>query len=169
MDIVLKKTSDLSLDEIEQICYVFKNVFPGHNKSVNEFNNEFTNTEYGYSYHILLLSEGVIVGAQSYIPFKYFVSGKKTLFALSVDTMILEDYRNFDNIFDLWSIGRKAIKKEGVSFLFGFPNDNSYLLSTKGFGDKDVGDLVTYVLPYKVGSYFTKLKCFKKSLLREGY
>jgi len=159
MDIVLKKTSELSLVEIEQICHVFRDVFLGHDKSVTQFKNEFSNTELGFSYHILLLHEGVIVGAQSYIPFTYLVGGEKFIFALSVDTMIAEEFRNFDCIFDMWSIGREALKKEGVAFLFGFPNENAYPLLIKALGAKEIGNLVTYVLPYKVGAYFPKLKC----------
>jgi len=158
MDIVLKKTTELSNSEIEQICSVFRDVFPEHDKTVTQFKNEFTNTEYSFSYHILLVEKGIVVGAQTFIPFSYFIHNDKFLFALSVDTMIKADYRNFDNIYDLWSTGRKAIKNEGVVFLFGFPNENAYPVLIKGIGDRDIGELQTYVLPYQIGTYFPKLK-----------
>lgn len=160
MEILFKRTTELVNSEIEQLCSIFNKIFPNHNKTKAQFINEFSNTEFGFSYHIILANDGIIVGAQSYIPFTYYVHNKKYLFVLSVDTMILEQYRNFDNIFDLWSIGRNAMKKEGATFLFGFPNENSYLLSIKGFGDKDIGDLEIYVLPYKIGSYFPNFRFF---------
>lgn len=160
MEIIYKKTNELSIEEITQICNVFTNVFEGHSKSITEFNNEFCNTSLGYSFHGLIIDDNKVVGAQSYIPFLYRVKNLTRLFALSVDTMIIQNYRNFDNIYDLWSLGRDYLKKEGVSFLFGFPNDNSYLLSVKGFGDKNIGDLTTYILPYKISAVKKELSYF---------
>lgn len=152
MKTIFKKTSDLSFIEIAQICNIFSIVFLGRKKSVKEFNDEFCNSALGFSYHALLLDEDHIVGAQSYIPFYYYFDDEKLLFALSVDTMILQQYRNFDNFYNLWSSGRKYIKNEGVVFYFGFPNENSFQLSLKAFGDKHIGDLTTYILPLKIGS-----------------
>lgn len=158
MNIIYKKTSDLSSIEMNQICNVFEQVF-GRKKTVVEFKDEFLNTDLGYSFHGMVLnSEQKVVGAQSYIPFSYFVDNTKMLFALSVDTMIMPEYRNFDNIYDLWTLGRKYIKDEGIVFLFGFPNDNSYPLSVTGFGDKDIGNLSTYILPLKIGAVNQNLK-----------
>lgn len=158
MNIVYKKTPDLLSSEINQICNVFEHVF-GRKKTVAEFKDEFLNTDLGYSFHgIVFDKDRKIVGAQSYIPFNYFVDNTKMLFALSVDTMIMPEYRNFDNIYDLWTLGREYIKNEGIVFLFGFPNDNSYPLSVKGFGDKDIGNLSIYILPLKIGGIKQNLK-----------
>jgi len=152
MDFVFKKTTELSDGEIIQLCSVFSSVFEEHSKNESEFVNEFNNNELGYSFHGLMINDGRIVGAQSYIPFSYFVDNCKCLFALSVDTMILQEYRNFDNIFDLSTLCKSRLEKEGVSFMFGFPNENAYPLLTKGFGEKNVGDLYTYIFPYRARS-----------------
>lgn len=152
MDVIYKKTTELSEEEIHQICEVFNQVFQGHTKSISDFKSEFLNTDYGYSFHGLLLNDGNIVGAQTYIPFVYLINDEEKKVALSVDTMILQEFRNFDHIFDLWLKGHKELKSCDFSFIFGFPNDTAYPLLTKGLKEKDIGDLSTYILPYKIGS-----------------
>lgn len=172
MDVLYKKTTELSDNEILGICEVFNRVFVDHTKSLSYFKSEFLNTDFGYSYHGILVNDGIIVGSQSYIPFVYLVDGIKTNVALSVDTMILEEFRNFDNIFDLWIKGHKLLKNSNFAFVFGFPNENAYPLLVKGLREKDIGDLSTYILPYKIGAlkknfaflnFFSKL--FSKALV----
>lgn len=160
MTVIYKKTTELSDIEIQSICDVFSQVFPEHTRSVSDFKNEFLNTDHGYSLHGLLMNGEKIVGSQSYIPFVYLIDGIETEVALSVDTMILKEYRDFDNIFDLLSKGHKLLKESGFSFVFGFPNDNAYPLLTKGLREKDIGDLSTYILPYKIGGIKENLKSF---------
>jgi len=158
MDFVYKKTSELSESEISEICDVFEKVYEGNSKSISEFRSEFFNTILGYSIHVLIFDGKEIVGANSYIPFTYYIDNTKRLFALSVDTMILEQYRDYDNIFKLWALGRKILKEEGIAFLFFFPNENSYPIGIRGFRDKDVGDLSIYILPYKISAVKPKLR-----------
>ena len=160
MDFLYKKTHELSLNEKEQICAVFAKVFEGNTKNIEEFDGEFCSTVLGYSYHGLIINNGEIVGSHAFIPFIYYLDDTKHLFALGVDTMILKQYRNFDNIYDISSLGRTILKKEGISCLFGFPNENSYLLGIKGFGDIDIGTLSTFILPYKIGAVKPNLRFF---------
>lgn len=158
MEVIYRKTTELSDSDIGNICEIFSEVFPEHSRSVSHFKNEFLNTDFGYSFHGLLMDGEKIVGSQSYIPFIYIIDGNAKEVALSVDTMILKDYRNFDNIFDLLSKGHKFLKESGFAFVFGFPNDNAYPLLTKGLREKDIGNLSTYVLPYKIGGAKENLK-----------
>ena len=152
MELLYKKTTELTHQEIQNICEVFNTVFIGHTKSISDFKTQFLNTDFGYSYHGLLMKDGVIVGSQTYIPFVYLINDKEVNAALSVDTMILENHRNFDNIFDLWIKGHKLLKEANFAFIFGFPNESAYPLLIKGLKEKDIGDLSTYILPYKIGS-----------------
>jgi hypothetical protein len=161
MKITYKKTIELSEYEIQQICILFSEIFIGHNKSITQFMNEFANNEFGFSYHGMLFDDkDQIIGSQSYIPYYYLVDGKKTKVALSVDTMILLKYRNMQNIFKLWLNGHENLKKDGFIFIFGFPNENAYLLRTKGLKDIDIGDLPTYILPYRLKTFKPQLKYF---------
>lgn len=151
MRIVCKKTVELSYCEIVAICNLFHIVFKDAKRSNEEFINEYSNNFLGYSYHVLLLNDNEdIVGAFAYIPFLYCVDGIKFSFALGADMMIDKVYRNFDNIFDIWSFGKNILQKHGFDFYFGFPNDNAYPLTVKGFKYKDIGSLTAYVLPYRI-------------------
>jgi hypothetical protein len=161
MRVVYKKTIELSELEILEICNLFSEIFIGHERTNSQFLGEFLNNEFGYSYHGMLIDDkNQIVGSQAYIPYMYIVDGEKIKVALSVDTMILATFRNMGNIFKLWLNGHKELKNDDVKFIFGFPNENAYLLRTKGLKDKDIGDLYTYILPYRLSSYNPKIKYF---------
>jgi hypothetical protein len=161
MRVEYKKTSELTEFEIQKICTLFSELFIGHTKLTSQFINQFSNNEFGFSYHGMLINDiGEIVGSQSYIPYYYFVDGKKNKVALSVDTMILDNYRNMPNIFNLWKNGHNRLIHDGFIFIFGFPNENAYLLRIKGLKDVDVGNLPTYILPCRIGSLKPKLKYF---------
>jgi hypothetical protein len=161
MRIEYKNTLELSEFEIQQICNLFSELFIGHSKTAFQFMDQFSNNEFGFSYHGMLINDNnQIVGSQAYIPFIYLVDGKKTKVALSVDTMILSNYRNMPNIFNLWMIGHKKLIGDGFSFIFGFPNENAYMLRKKGLKDIDIGDLPIYILPYQLKSFKPQLKYF---------
>lgn len=161
MRVEYKKTIDLTDKEIQRICFVFETVFEGVNKNVEEFKNEFLNTCLGYSFHGLLYNENnEIVGANTYIPFKYIVDGKNELIGVGVDTMVMEEYRNFDNIMNLVGDGRRRLQDENFLLNIGFPNENSYPLYKKGFRDKEIGNLTIYILPYKIGGIKKELRYF---------
>jgi hypothetical protein len=159
MKVIYKKTIDLNEYEIENICSLFSKIFVGNHKSVSDFRSEFLNNEFGYSYHGMLINESdQIVGSQSYIPYYYLVDGKKTRVALSVDTMVLSGYRDMRNIFTLWLNGHKELIKDNFIFIFGFPNENAYLLRKTGLKDIDIGNLPTFILPKNISSLMPKLK-----------
>ena len=161
MKVIYKKTIDLTNNEIKEICTVFETVFSGEKKSVNNYKNEFLNTCLGYSWQGLLLTDDdKIVGANVFVPFKYIIGGDEKLVAMSCDTMIMEQYRNFDNILNLITIGRNLLCENGFYMYIGFPNDNSYPLYKKAFRDKELGNLSIYALPYKIGGIKKQLKVF---------
>lgn len=153
MEIVCKKTTELTVEEKQQICRCFEVVFEKHTKSFSEFDNEFLNTCLGYSLHTMLLSDkGEIVGNYVTIPFEYFYKGEKQLFCIGADFMVRKDFRNdFRNVMSICGESMKYAKSNGFSCIFAFPNDLSYQLNTRILRMKDVGKLYTYILPYKVG------------------
>lgn len=153
MEIINKKTTELTETEKIQICDCFGKVFEKHSKSLEEFNNQFLNTCLGYSLHTMLKNdEGEVVGLYAVIPFDYICKGEKRLFCVGVDFMIRKDYRNdFKNVFGICNGSLKYAKENGISCIFGFPNDLFYQLSTRILRMKDIGRLYTYLLPYKVG------------------
>ena len=161
MTVIYKKTTDLSENEIKEICNVFETVFEGVKKPVEHFKNEFLNTCLGYSWHGLLLTDdNKIVGANTFVPFKYIISGEEKLVAMSCDTMVMAEYRNFDNTLNLITTGRNLIRDNGFYMYIGFPNENSYPLYKKAYRDKELGNLSIYILPYRIGGIKKKLFAF---------
>lgn len=161
MEIVCKKTTELTQDEKEQICRCFGSVFEKHSKPLSYFNNQFLNTCLGYSLHTMLKSEtSEVVGLYALIPFEYVYKEQKVLFSIGVDFMIRKDFRNdFRNVMGLCKESIKFAKECGVVCIFAFPNDLSYQLNTRILRMKDVGKLFTYILPYKVGEVKPSLSC----------
>jgi hypothetical protein len=157
VDFIMKKTKDLSPEEIKQINSLFYRVF-NKEKTAEKFNKQFMGTVLGYSYHGLMIDKGSIVGAYSAIPFNYQYYGKRIVFALSVDTMIDEGHRgNPFNLRKMADLVYNALVSDGIPFVFGFPNDKVYLVRKKILAWRDIGVLEFYVLPIRIGGMIKKL------------
>ena len=158
---LLKKTTELTKKDVNEICELFQAVFL-KTMSPTDFFIKFTKNAKGYSYHsILLNNENEIVGCYSSIPYEYNYFGNKLLFGLSVDTMIKEEYRG--SLFTFKKMAQNVyekMNKDGVSFVFGFPNDNVYQVRKKMLKWIDIGTLNYYILPLNIGSIKVKLKYF---------
>ena len=158
INLVVKKTNELTNSQKLELCYLFNDVF-FKNFLLDDFNTKFVKNIKNYSYHSLLLNDASkIVGCYSAIPYEYNFFGKNLLFGLSVDTMIQEEYRG--NPFTLKKLANavyEEMKKDGVSFVFGFPNDNVYLVRKKILKWKDIGELDYYILPINLGAIKKKL------------
>lgn len=159
MNIIIKKTKDLLDSEKDEICALFERVF-GKEMTLSDFNKKFFFNKFETSYHSLLLNnDNAIVGCYSSIPQQYNYFGKQVIFGLSVDTMIDEEYRG--SPFTLKKLATKvyeSMEKDGVSFVFGFPNDNVYLVRKKILKWKDIGKLDFYILLVNIGAVKSKLR-----------
>jgi hypothetical protein len=52
------------------------------------------------------------------------------------------------------------MKKEGVVYAYGFPNDNAYPVYTKSRLMRNIGSPTTYCLPYRIGGIKHRIKTF---------
>ncbi|MBU0686418.1 MAG: GNAT family N-acetyltransferase [Candidatus Margulisbacteria bacterium] len=153
MEFKLKKSNELSSLEKEQICALFERVF-GKQKPLDKFKRQFESTVLGYSYHGLMVEHETIVGSYTAIPFKYRFFGKNLVFALSVDTMIDEAFRGSPfNLKKVANLVYDTLVKDKVPFVFGFPNENVYLVRKKLLQWHDIGQLNYYVLPIEIGAF----------------
>lgn len=161
MDFLVKKTNELTQIEKQQICDLFLEVFKKE-KSLGDFEKQFLNTTKGYSYHALMIEENnLILGCYSCIPMEYQYFSNNFTFGLSVDTMINEGYRgNPYNLKKLANLVYESMIKDNIPFVFGFPNDNVYLVRKKILKWEDIGCLDYYILPLKIGSIKPNLKIF---------
>jgi len=162
MDLILKKTDELKVSEKKDICKLFARVFQKP-KTLDQFDREFSGTPTGYSYHGLMIDSYRIVGCYTAIPLKYRYFEDDITFALSVDTMIDENYRG--NPFKLKQVAHRvygALKQEGIPFVFGFPNENIYLVRKRVLHWRDIGRLNFYILPLNLGSLNRALVMFNR-------
>lgn len=157
MEFCLKRSNDLAESEKIQICDLFIRVFEKP-MTHDSFEQKFEKNKSGFSYHGLMIEEDQIVGCYSAIPYKYNYFGKEVVFALSVDTMIDEAYRgNPFNLKKMANLVYDGLKTDGIPFVFGFPNDNVYLVRKKILKWQDIGKLDFYILPINIGAIKSKL------------
>lgn len=157
----VKRSIDLNENEILQICSLFEIVFE-KSMSKDDFQKKFFDTFLGYSYHSLMLNDNnEIVGCYSVIPYRYEYFDHELIFGLSVDTMIHEDYRGSPyTLKKLSSLIYEQLKANNIPFVFGFPNDNVYLVRKKILKWEDIGKLEYYILPLNIGAFKPSLKIF---------
>lgn len=151
MNIVVKKTHELTADEKCQIVELFNKVFLKSESAEIFFRKYFWTTTNG-SYHSMMKDNDAVVGCYSVIPYDYKFFDKNVHFGLSVDTMINENFRG--NPFDFKKMASAVYEKlvaDGISFVFGFPNENVYLVRKKILKWQDIGTLDFYILPIKLG------------------
>lgn len=168
MDFVVRKTTELTEKDIEQINALFHIVFEKE-RSREEFLNQTVNNPFGYSYHALMIEDGEIVGMNTFVPSYYTYKGEKMIFANSTDSMVAKKYRDFFNFNDMVLAGFKEMKKDGVKFVYGYPNDNAYPVLIKAKLYRDIGKMHTYCLPLHVGGVkpsFKLLNPFSEAFCR---
>ncbi len=147
-----KKTFELSTLDKDRFCKLFSGVFP-RALSRAAFDRKYSCTPLGYSYHGLMFAGDALVGAYNLIPYVYRCFGARVLFGLSVDTMIRPDRRSGPfNLLCMATMTEEAAARDGVAFLFGFPNEQAYRPTRRLLGWADIGRLDFYVLPWNLGA-----------------
>lgn len=158
MDLIVKKTTDLTDFEKQSLLDCFIEVF-GHERTMEEMCNQYANTPMGYSVHSMCFDEGILVAAHTAFPSYYWVGDKKVKAYITGDTMVKKGYRDGFVFLDIVRSLDNQMKKEGYAFLFGFPNDNSYPVFKKVKLANDIGRLDTFILPYRIGGIKKGLGC----------
>lgn len=152
----VKKTSELTVEEKNQILSIFNEIFEKE-RTVKEFDNQYFNNVEGDGIHALMKSDGVVVGHDAGTPCYYLVNGKRVPAMCNVDTMIHPKFRGLENYYDLMNIAFDKYRELGYEIVYGFPNDNAFPLITGIKIMKFIGNLDTYCLPFRVGGVKKKL------------
>lgn len=150
MEIVAKKTTELTDKELQDISALFVEVFEKERDA--EFSKrQYMNNPFGTSYHAMMYEDGKLVGHDAGIPQWYIVNGKKVKCLNNIDLMISKNCRGIVGFMGLMKAAYKLYTQEDVKFLLSMPNKNSYPLLKKLKYMEDVAPLNTYILPYRVG------------------
>ena len=150
MEFTIKKTIELSNEEKKSLLDCFVEVFE-HERTMTEMLNQYINTPMGYSIHSLCIDDGRIVAAHTAFPSYYYVGEKRMKAFITGDNMVRKGYRDGSVFLDVTLGLMSFMKKDGYAFVFGFPNENAYVVNKKGKFSVDIGRLDTYILPYRVG------------------
>lgn len=157
MEVIVKKSTDLSETEYQQISQLFEKVFEKP-RSVKLLQHQYEQNPFGYAWMSMLVDDGKIVGLNSYVPSYYIYNSNKLIFANSIDSMVEKPYRDFFNFNDIVRGAYKTMAANGVSFVYGYPNDNSYPVLIKSKLMKEIGKMNTYCLPIHIGGIKPSLK-----------
>lgn len=150
MDVIVRKSTELTDEEFRQISGLFEEVF-GKSRSVELLHRQYEQNPFGYAWLSMLMDGGRIVGLNSYVPSYYVCHGEKMVFANSIDSMVEKPYRDFFNFQDMVRGAYKEMAKEGVVFVYGYPNDNSFPVLTRSKLMREIGKMRTYCLPLHIG------------------
>lgn len=150
MKFIIKKTTELTDEEKQSLLNCFVEVFE-HERSLEEMCNQYLNTPMGYSIHSLCIDDGRIVAAHTAFPSYYWIGEQKVKVYITGDTMVRKKYRDGAVYLDVTMGLNSYMRKNGYSFVFGFPNENSYAVNKKGRLSVEIGRLDTFILPYRIG------------------
>jgi hypothetical protein len=164
--VIFKTTDQLTESEQVQMRDLFLRVFD-KKMTKDTFERKFFYTPIGYSYHSLMLHGDVIVGAFSTVPGRYKFFGKEKIFSLSVDTMIDSKYRGGGHFMKMANLVHQGLIRDGIPFIFGFPNEHFYPAQKRLLKYEDIGELDYYALPLNIGAVIQKLKSF--NILSRGF
>ena len=93
---VVKKTNELSEEEIDEINKLFNEIFNINSQTLRtkeEFRKKFLNNFLKFSFHSLMKLNNEIVGCYHVIPYEFNFFSTKKLFGQSVDTTINRKFR----------------------------------------------------------------------------
>lgn len=156
MNFVTKKTTELTQEQKLGMLKLFVEVFEKE-RTLEEFERQYTQNCEGYSYHTIAEEDGQVVATNTMVPSRYIVKGQTRKFVNSIDTAIGKGHRGIENFYDMIKASFNDAAERGYDVVYGAPNDNSYALFTKLKFMSDVGKLDVYCLPYRVGGVKPKL------------
>lgn len=157
MDFQTKRTFELSSEEKLGIVKLFNEIFEKE-RSVEYQMNNYTQNVLGFSYHTFVKDGNMIVAHIADIPCYYRVNGEKRLFSDAVDGFVKKEYRDAFILMEMFQKHRQYLKDSGVCLQFGFPNEYAQKVYNKGKLFRKIGEMRTYLLPYRVGGVKSSLK-----------
>jgi len=156
MELFFKKSNEISASEKLTILSLFNQVFD-KNRTIEEFDRQCLNNIFGYSYHTIIYDNGRLIAHAAYVPSYYFFNDQKVIVVDGIDGMIDKNYRDSSVLIELLQFNRKNLIKNGVQLEIGFPNSYAMKVYAKGKIYKKVGEMSTYVLPFRIGGIKNKL------------
>ncbi len=152
MDVTIEKSYSFKRLEpnlYQDLIYISKSAF-GFDPGLNYYIEKNRTEKFGPSYlgYIAYSSEGEPAAFYGVYSQPLIINGKEVLAAQSGDTMTHKNHTGRGLFIRLAEMTYKLAKENSISFIFGFPNNNSY----PGFVKK-----LSWICPYKMHDYRIKI------------
>lgn len=154
-----KKTTELPREDLEAILKGFNDTF-SLNRPFEVMMNQYIQNPFGYSWHNVVYDDDKVIGHICAVPSYYWCNGEKVVFVDGVDAFILKQYRDGEIFLNQLQSYFGHLKKIGVKLMLGFPDSKVMKLYAKTKVYKRIGEMNTYILPYRVGGVKPALKPF---------
>lgn len=154
-----KITTEITSSDFEQIVNGFNKVF-SLNRAVDVVLNQYTKNPFGYSYHTIVYDDDKIVGHVCGVPSYYWKESEMFVLVDGVDIYILPQYRDGEIFLNQLTTFFKYQKEMNVKMLIGFPDNKAMAIFDKTRIYKRIGEMYTYILPYRIGGVKPALKPF---------
>jgi hypothetical protein len=154
-----KKTSELSENTLRGILEGFNEVF-STNRPYDVFINQYIQNPLGFSYHNVIYDDEKVIGHSACVPSYYWVNGEKVVFVDGIDAFILKEYRDGEIFINHLQSFFGNLKERGVKLLLGFPDAKAFKIYNKTKVYKHIGEMDTYILPYRISGVKPVLKPF---------
>lgn len=152
-----KKTTELTESELQQILDGFNTAF-SLDRPLKVMVNQYVNNPFGYSWHNVVYDDDRIVGHICAIPNYYWCNGEKVVFVDGVDAFIYKEYRDGEIFLEQLQSYFSHMKAIGAKLMVGFPDAKVMKLYAKTKVYKKIGEMQTYILPYRIGGVKPSLK-----------
>lgn len=159
MEYITKRTNELTPSELEGILLLFNEIFEKE-RTLIVLLNQYKNNVLGYSFHTIVKENERVIAHIADIPCYYYAKNNKVLFSDAVDAFVLKEYRDASVLIELLMIHRDYLKKNGVLLELGFPNKYAMKVYKKGKLFTKIGEMRTYILPYRIGGIKSGLRFF---------
>lgn len=151
------KTIDLPKADLEQILKGFNDTF-SLDRPFEVMLNQYVQNPFGYSWHNVVYDDDKVIGHICAVPSYYWCNGEKVIFVDGVDAFILKEYRDGEIFLNQLQSYFGHLKKIGVKLMLGFPDAKVMKLYAKTKVYMKIGEMETFILPYRVGGIKSSLK-----------
>lgn len=152
-----KKTTELTESELQQILDGFNTAF-SLDRPLNVMINQYINNPFGYSWHNVVYDDDRVVGHICAIPNYYWCNVEKVVFVDGVDAFIYKEYRDGEIFLEQLQSYFGHMKAIGAKLMVGFPDAKVMKLYAKTKVYKKIGEMETYILPYRIGGVKPSLR-----------
>ena len=153
------KTTDLPKKDLEAILKGFNDTF-SLERPFEVMMNQYVQNPFGYSWHNVVYDDDKVVGHICAVPSYYWCNGDKVVFVDGVDAFILKEYRDGEIFLNQLQSYFGHMKKIGAKLMVGFPDAKVMKLYAKTKVYQKIGEMDTYILPYRIGGVKPMLRPF---------